>query len=65
MIRVVLLNLLLLFLPTILYFAYGYVMRQLQPEDKPVPDAPFVWLVLAGAVLMVVGLLSFANWNMG
>lgn len=63
MIRVVLLNLLLLFLPTLLYFAYAGLVRQFQPQDKPVPDAPLVWLVVTGAILMVAGLIIFGSWD--
>jgi hypothetical protein len=63
MIRVVLLNLLLLFLPTVLYFAYAGLVQQLQPKDKPLPDAPLVWLVVVGAVLMIVGLIISGSWD--
>lgn len=63
MIRVLLLNILLLFLPTLLYLGYVQLIRQFQPEDQPLPNAPFVWLAVAGAVLMVIGLVVLGNWE--
>ncbi len=62
MIRIVAENILLLLLPTIVYLAYMYMTR----DDKPgamrlLDDAPLIWLFVAGAVIVVVTLVSFGS----
>jgi len=65
MIRVVLVNLLLLLLPTIIYFAYVYLRRQRVPNEDIVADAPIFWLLAGGVVLMLVALVILGQWETG
>jgi hypothetical protein len=66
MIRIVIENILLFLLPTFIYVAYVYMTRDEKPEAARVlDDAPLVWLFLAGAVLMVVTLVTFGSMSGG
>ncbi len=66
MIRIVIENILLFLLPTIIYVAYVYMTRDEKPGAARVfDDAPLVWLFLAGAVLMVVTLVTFGSMTGG
>jgi hypothetical protein len=53
MIRVLLLYLFLLLLPTLLYFLYVYTLRWLRGTTAPVDPAPVLWLFFAGALLTI------------
>ncbi|MGF1560673.1 MAG: DUF6111 family protein [Geminicoccaceae bacterium] len=48
-----------LLLPTLIYVSYVYLRGKQGPEW--VREGPWLWLALAGVVLMVVGLLA---WGM-
>ena len=68
MIRIVIENILLFLLPTVLYVAFVMVRRRGQPNQSPqqiLDEAPVVWLVVAGAVLMLAGLAYFASYTGG
>ena len=66
MIRIVIENILLFLLPTFIYVAYVYMTRDEKPEAARVlDDAPLVWLFMAGAVLMVVTLVTFGSMTGG
>jgi len=65
MIRIVIVNLLLLLLPLVVYFAYVYLRRQNEPEEDIMADAPIFWLLAAGAALMLVGLIFLGQWETG
>jgi hypothetical protein len=66
MIRIVIENILLFLLPTFIYVAYVYMTRDEKPEAARVlDDAPLVWLFLAGALLMVVTLVTFGSMSGG
>ena len=66
MIRIVIENILLFLLPTVIYVAYIYLTREEKPEAARVlDDAPLVWLFMAGAVLMVVTLVTFGSMTGG
>jgi predicted membrane channel-forming protein YqfA (hemolysin III family) len=51
--RVIAINLLLLTLPMVIYFAYAHFKH----PERPVSEAPFVGLVIGGALLMFIGLI--------
>jgi len=60
MIRVVL-GVLLFFLPFILYFGWAkFVRRRMEISGGTWDDAPMAWLVSAGAVLVIIGLVATA-----
>ncbi len=63
MIRVILVNLLLLLVPTMVYFTYVYFRRRSSPNDAIVADAPIFWLLAAGALLVMVALTFLAQWE--
>jgi hypothetical protein len=65
MIRVVLVNLLFLFLPTVLYFAYVYLRVKDKPDDQILSNAPIFWLMAAGVAMMLVSILVFGHWEGG
>ncbi len=66
MIRIVLENLILLLLPTVVYFAYLYLTAG--PDNaktKMRNDAPLIWLFTAGVILVIVTLAFFASTDGG
>ncbi len=70
MIRIVLENIVLFLLPSVAYFAYVYLMRSdkvLKPGEHSQiwDDAPIIWLMLAGAVMMLAVTLTFATFEGG
>ncbi len=65
MVRIVIENLLLFLSPTLIYLTYAFVKRQAEGSKEPIfDDAPILWLSSAGALLVVVVLVSF-GWNSG
>jgi hypothetical protein len=65
MIRVVLVNLLFLFFPAFLYFAYVYVRRRERPDEEILTNAPIFWLMSAGVLLMLASIVIFGHWKGG
>ncbi|MGE3066334.1 MAG: DUF6111 family protein [Hyphomicrobiaceae bacterium] len=66
MLRIVIENALLFLLPTALYVAYVYLAgRAPQKANAVLNDAPLVWLFVAGAVLVVVTLMTFGSSSGG
>lgn len=65
MLRVVLVNLTLLLLPSLLYGVYIYLMRRGAPPGEPVSDAPFLWLFAAGILLMLASMAFFIQFSEG
>lgn len=63
MIRIIVINLLLLLLPTVIYFSYIYLRRQQAPDAEILADAPIFWLLAAGAVLSLLVLIFFVDWT--
>ena len=68
MIRVVIENILLFLLPTLVYVLFMLVRRRQNPNasvQQIFDDAPIVWLLGAGAVVMVAGLAYFGSTTGG
>ena len=65
MIRVILVNLLFLLLPSLLYFAYVYYRRRENPNEPIRGDAPIFWLITAGVVMMMISIVLFGHWHGG
>lgn len=66
MMRIVLENLLLFFLPTLAYIAYRLLVATTTGNKGPgINDAPFFWLFAAGAVVVVASLAYFASHSGG
>jgi hypothetical protein len=66
MIRIVVENVLLFLLPTLIYLAYVFLTQGRKATTGMVmSDAPVFWLVMAGAVLVVVTLLAFGTVSGG
>lgn len=63
MIRIIVINLLLLLLPTVIYFSYIYLRRRQAPDAELLADAPIFWLLAAGAVLSLLVLIFFVDWT--
>ncbi len=63
MIRVILINMFFLLLPSILYFSYIYLRQNLQPNEPVRAEPPLAWLVAGGVVLMLASLLMFGKWE--
>lgn len=63
MIRIILVNLLLLLLPLIIYFAYVYFRGRSEPATDIVADAPIFWLLSGGALLVVIALMFLVHWD--
>ena len=62
MIRIVAENILLFLLPTIVYIAYVYMTREEKTGSARVlDDAPLVWLFVAGALIVLVVLVTFGS----
>ncbi|MEM7747898.1 MAG: DUF6111 family protein [Pseudomonadota bacterium] len=68
MIRVVIENILLFMLPTLVYVLFMLVRRRQNANtsvQQIFDDAPIVWLLGAGAVVMVAGLAYFGSTTGG
>jgi len=66
MIRIVAENILLFLLPTIIYVAYVYMTREEKPGAiRALDDAPLLWLFIAGALLVLVTLITFGSMSGG
>lgn len=75
MIRVIIENLLLFLLPAALYLAYRLTVRSSQNKDsaassgqamrQDINDAPFLWLFMAGAGLVLATLIAFGSTEGG
>jgi uncharacterized RDD family membrane protein YckC len=63
MIRIVVENILLFLLPTLVYVAYVLVTRG--RAGNPLDDAPILWLIVAGVVLVFATLIAFGTMNEG
>lgn len=71
MIRVMFENFLLFLLPTVIYLAVRYVQRARSLDEAvakggqtvrdDINNAPFLWLFLAGAVLVLATLIAFGS----
>ncbi len=65
MIRILLINLLFLLLPTVLYFAYVLLRRRSEPNAEILADAPIFWLLATGAASMLIALVVLGQWETG
>jgi hypothetical protein len=65
MIRVVLVNLVFLFFPALLYFAYVYLRRRDKPDEEILSNAPIFWLFSAGVAMMLASIVIFGHWEGG
>lgn len=66
MIRFVVESLLLLLLPSIIYFSYVFLARRKNTTGRQaVNDAPIIWLFISGIVLFLAGILYFATTSGG
>jgi hypothetical protein len=66
MIRIVAENVLIFLLPTIIYVLYVYMTREEKPgATRVLDDAPLIWLFIAGAILVVVTLVTFGSMSGG
>lgn len=64
MIRVVIENIVLLLLPSVLYFSYIYLTKtSTTNRQQAIDDAPFLWLFVAGSALCLAALAVFANFS--
>lgn len=62
MIRIVIENLLLLLLPTLVYFAFMFLTRRNSQSGRQiVNDAPLLWLFAAGVMCAMVALAFFVR----
>jgi hypothetical protein len=65
MIRVILINLLLLLLPFVIYFAYVYLVRSSRGDNRPVSLTPLIVLFCIGLVLMMGAIAYFIQFESG
>ncbi len=66
MIRIVVENALLFLLPSVVYFGYVALTRDRRPAGaSALDDAPVLWLLAAGAMLVVATLLAFESNTSG
>lgn len=65
MIRVVVENIVLFLLPTAIYVTYVLLTRHPDSEEGLLDDAPFMWLMLSGTVLVFVVLIAFGSTSGG
>lgn len=65
MIRVVIENIVLFFLPMAIYVTYVLLTRSSDSKQGVLDDAPFLWLVLAGTMLVFIVLLAFGSTSGG
>jgi hypothetical protein len=65
MIRVILINLLLLLLPFIVYFAYVYLVRSGSKPNEPITMTPLIVLFAIGLALMTGAVVYFIQFETG
>ena len=67
MIRLIIENMILFLLPSVAYFTYVYLRMADQPSKRTDiwDDAPLLWLLLAGTVMVLAVTLSFATFDGG
>lgn len=65
MIRVVIENVVLFLLPMAIYVTYVLLTRRADAKGGLLDDAPFLWLMLAGTVLVLVVLIAFGSTSGG
>ncbi|MGI9423672.1 MAG: DUF6111 family protein [Hyphomicrobiaceae bacterium] len=68
MIRVVIENILLFLLPTLIYVGFMLVRKRDQPSvgaKQIFDDAPIIWLLVSGAIMMIAGLAYFGSYTGG
>ena len=65
MIRVVVENVVLFFLPLAIYVTYVLLTRKADAKGGLLDDAPLVWLMFAGTVVVLVVLIAFGSTSGG
>ena len=68
MIRVVIENILLFLMPTLVYIGFMLLRNRNQPNvgaKQIIDDAPIIWLLVSGAVMMIAGLAYFGSYTGG
>jgi len=65
MIRVVIENIVLFLLPTLFYVGYVLLTRDPDAKKDLLSGAPFIWLFLAGTLLVVIVLVAFGSTSGG
>jgi hypothetical protein len=63
MLRIVIINALMFALPFLIYAAYFYFVRSGQNENDMWSEAPVLWLLGAGAALVLVALASLVSFT--
>jgi len=63
MLRIVIINALMFALPFLIYAAYFYFVRRGENENEMWSDAPVLWLLGAGAVLVLVAMASLVSFT--
>ena len=64
MLRIILINILLFLLPFLIYAAYVVWVKGVA-ANRAMAGAPFLWLILAGLGILVVGLLTLVEFSGG
>jgi len=65
MIRIILINLFLLLLPFIIYFAYLYLVKGGRDKNEPINFAPLIALFGVGLILMMGAIAYFIQFESG
>ncbi len=67
MIRIVIENLLLLILPTLIYFSYVFLSGGMKTRSRQqiLNEAPLIWLLIAGILLAGAVVATFATFSGG
>jgi hypothetical protein len=65
MIRVVVENIVLFFLPTAIYVTYVLLTRKSDSKSGVLDDAPLMWLMFAGTAVVFVVLVAFGSTSGG
>lgn len=65
MIRVVVENIVLFFLPMAIYVTYVLLTRKRDAKGGLLDDAPYMWLMLAGTLLVFIVLIAFGSSSGG
>ena len=67
MVRIVIENMLLFLLPTAIYLTYMLLRRRTEgaPAGNVLDHAPVIWLVAAGAALVIMTLIVFGSTSGG